>query len=241
VGRVLVALAGTAAFYGVVVLALFVTHPEHEGLAQPAPATQRAREYEVELPRPPKPKAEPDDPPPRERAAAARTRQGRVPSPPPAQAGAILARAADPNAPVDLGDGFVTGEGAVYAGGRTTSTGTSREAVRDEVKAAPRPRARPQPPPPDRSHAVALADEDWACPWPPEADADEVDERLVVVRVVVRPDGSVESARLVSDPGHGFGPAALSCARRSRFVPARDEKGTPIRAESPPVRVRFTR
>jgi protein TonB len=88
---------------------------------------------------------------------------------------------------------------------------------------------------------VALEGQNWSCPWPREADDAHIDEQTVVIRVVVAADGTVESASVVSDPGHGFGPAAASCAVRTRFIPARDRDGRPIRATSPPLRVRFIR
>jgi TonB family protein len=61
------------------------------------------------------------------------------------------------------------------------------------------------------------------------------------VRVTVGPEGRVESVRLVSDPGWGFGAAAVRCARAARFGPALDLQGRPVRASSPPIRVRFSR
>jgi protein TonB len=93
----------------------------------------------------------------------------------------------------------------------------------------------------DRSGGVSLDDRSWACPWPREADALQIDEQTVIIEVVVDPDGTVTSAIVVSDPGHGFGPAAIACALRTRFTPARDRAGRPIRAQAPSVVVRFTR
>jgi protein TonB len=46
---------------------------------------------------------------------------------------------------------------------------------------------------------------------------------------------------LVADPGVGFGRAALACARRTHFQPARDAAGAPTAAWSSPIRVHFTR
>jgi protein TonB len=63
----------------------------------------------------------------------------------------------------------------------------------------------------------------------------------VVLRVVVDASGTADSARVLADPGHGFGAAAVACALRTRFVPARARDGTPVRSTSPPIRVRFTR
>jgi protein TonB len=93
----------------------------------------------------------------------------------------------------------------------------------------------------DQSGGVSLQGQDWSCPWPAEADTEKIDEQTVVIRVVVAPDGKVESARVLSDPGHGFGPAAVACALHTRFIPARDAAGRALRAASPPIVVRFTR
>jgi protein TonB len=91
------------------------------------------------------------------------------------------------------------------------------------------------------SSSVALEHANWSCPWPAAADAEQINEQTVVIRVVVSATGKVESAELVSDSGHGFGPAAIACALRTRFTPARDFEGNAVRAQSPPIRVRFTR
>jgi protein TonB len=130
---------------------------------------------------------------------------------------------------------FVTGSANAYAGGTTTASGTNTKAVFSQI-IAPEPSREP-----DRSRPVSLAENEWQCAWPRAADAADIDEQSVVLRAWVRLDGSVESARLVSDPGHGFGEAALACAARTHFAPARDRQGQTLRAESPPIRVRFTR
>ena len=57
--------------------------------------------------------------------------------------------------------------------------------------------------PPDLSTPVSLRVERWSCPWPPEADSERIDEQTVVIRVVVDPEGIVEAAELVGEPGHG--------------------------------------
>jgi protein TonB len=54
-------------------------------------------------------------------------------------------------------------------------------------------------------------------------------------------DGRVSAASVLSDPGYGFGEAALRCARQHRFLPALDPLGRAIAATSPPVHVTFTR
>jgi protein TonB len=94
---------------------------------------------------------------------------------------------------------------------------------------------------PDLSTTVSLEGQSWSCPWPPEADSERIDEQTVVIRVVVHPDGSAESAEIVVEPGHGFGKAAVACALITRFTPAHDRAGDAVRARSPPIRVRFTR
>jgi len=201
-----------------------------------------SREQFVELakpPPPPPPEQKPPPPPPS--LPKARAVQHGPPTrrpPPPAQAGNIIAREPNPSAPADLtGETFVTGKASTYAGGVTTSTGTNPNAVQSrEVD----PRAPPGAP--DLSRAVSLEDQDWrTCPWPREAQDEPINEQTVVLRVVVRPDGTVESVKILADPGHGFGPQAYDCALRTKFSPALDRQGRPLKAQSPPLRVRFTR
>jgi len=160
---------------------------------------------------------------------------------PPAQAGQVIAQDPSADSAVDLtAQTFVTGMANAYAGGTTTARGTNAVAVSTRAvdpNAAPTAHTGD----PDRSSTVRLEGGEWRCAWPREADAEQIDEQAVVIRVVVRADGSVESASVVSDPGHGFGQAAMACATRTRFVPARDRSGRPVRTTSPPIRVRFTR
>ena len=156
---------------------------------------------------------------------------------PPAQAGRLAAVSQEP---ADFtGSTFIVGSGPSYAGGATTSTGTSRKAALGPVApeapwSAPsgaRSRARP----------VALDQAAWNCPWPAEADAEQINEQTVVLRASVRADGRADRVEVLSDPGFGFGDAARICTLRTRFEPARDVAGQPIRAESPPIRVHFYR
>jgi periplasmic protein TonB len=154
---------------------------------------------------------------------------------PPAQAGQIAA--ASPS-PLDFtGSAFVVGSGSSYAGGTTTSTGTNRKPATGAVApngtgdGAARSRARP----------VSLDQAAWNCPWPAEADARQVDQETVVIRVVVGTDGRAERVDVLQDPGFGFGPAARQCALATRFGAARNPAGDPIAALSPPIRVHFFR
>jgi periplasmic protein TonB len=154
----------------------------------------------------------------------------------PAQAGKL---AAVSESPVDFtGTAFVVGSGASYAGGTTTHGGTSRTPAPGAVApggtgagTAIRSQAR----------AVALDQAAWNCPWPAEADARQVDQETVVLRVAVAADGRADRVDILGDPGFGFGRAARQCALGTRFEPARDPAGVPIAALSPPIRVHFFR
>jgi protein TonB len=192
----------------------------------------------------PPPAAE-DRPAPAERGAA-RALVARLPAAansgnpaPPAQAGSIVAAADEPSRPLDLtGDTFVSGTASAYVGGATAHGGTNHAAVPAD---AVDPRARPTSWPGSQARPVGLPADEWQCAWPAAALEADVYEKYVLLRVVVRDDGSVEQAQTLADPGQGFGAAAISCARRTRFTPARDAAGHAIRAASPPIRVRFTR
>ncbi len=154
----------------------------------------------------------------------------------PAQAGKL---AAVSDSPVDFtGTAFVVGSGASYAGGTTTHGGTSRTPASGTVTpggpgdgTAARSRAR----------AVQLDVAAWSCPWPAEADARQVDQETVVLRVAVAADGRADRVDVLDDPGFGFGRAARQCALGTRFEPARDPTGAPVAALSPPIRVHFFR
>ena len=155
----------------------------------------------------------------------------------PARAAQLAAVSTDP---VDFtGSAFVVGSAATYAGGATTSNGTSTEPARGIV--APGGSGTGATRGVSRARPVALDQAAWNCPWPAEADAQQVDEQTVVLRVTVRPDGGAERAEVISDPGFGFGAAARSCALSTSFEPARDSAGQPVAALSPPIRVHFFR
>jgi protein TonB len=246
--RVVVAVVLAISAHGALVLAARLSQPPLSAwTAEMLDEVSRRLVHEQEVdvtppppsPPPPPPKAE-APPPPVARAAVARS----APStpPPPAEAGKVIAQEPDPDAPVDLaGDTIVTGTGSVYAGGMTSASGTNKTAVESPVvdaKAAPTPNARAAP---DRSSPIRLADDDWTCPWPHQADDAEVDEQTALVRVNVRVDGTPETAQVLQDPGLGFGPAAVACAMRARYLPAHDREGRPVATVSPPIRVRFTR
>ncbi|HYO95649.1 MAG TPA: energy transducer TonB [Polyangiaceae bacterium] len=80
-----------------------------------------------------------------------------------------------------------------------------------------------------------------ACVFPPEADVAKIDGAEVILRVLVRADGSAELVQTIAEPGVGFGRAATRCAMTRRYVPAKDVRGVAVRGWTPPFRVRFIR
>lgn len=232
--------------------------------------TELARESEIDLLPPPKvqappppppvaeketPKDEPEPPPTR---VAMKEPARSTPPAGPAEAARTVVRE---DGPVDLGDfSMIQGQGKVFAGGISRADGSSKTAVDKLPEATPpieavqpkptvevptprkvTPTPTPVEPEEDRSEPVRLVNPDWNCPWPHEADDEQIDEHSAIVRVTIGPDSAVVGARIVTDPGHGFGKAALACAKGTSYHAARDKRGTPVRAESPPIRVRFTR
>jgi len=178
------------------------------------------------------------------------TSRPRRPAPPPtangaagrAQAGAVVARAMDPDEVVDLTENsFVVGSARAYAGGATVSSGTSATGASAQDGDGQSPVEGHAATPPNQSRGVALGRDRWSCAWPKDADLRPIDEQTVVIYVVVAADGKPEAAEAVTDPGYGFASAAVSCALQTRFTPARDRTGKPVRARSPPIKVRFTR
>jgi protein TonB len=196
-----------------------------------------ASERVVDLTPPARERAPPTAPRPATRApAVTRTaRAVRTPGPPrPASSAPSAAgrQASLPEEPVDFtASVFIVGGGtAARAAGDAPGGGAGAPVSRDASG-----------PPASRARAVALDQAAWSCPWPAEADAEQVNERTVVLRVSVRPDGRAGDVDVLSDPGLGFGPAARACALATRFEPARDADGRPVAAPSGPIRVHFFR
>lgn len=194
------------------------------------------------------PEPAPTPPPPElEKASPLARRPAQVARPTPAASATPPAGAttSDPGAgaagPVDLtGQMLVLASSGQSAGGAEDSGGTGQRTGSRGRGNAPAPSAVGSGTG-DRSGSVSLEDQSWSCPWPRGADVEQIDEQTVLIRVVVNSDGIVESATVLSDPGHGFGQAAIACALHTRFNPARDREGRPTRASSPPILVRFTR
>lgn len=242
-GRMAVALAAALAAHAGLLLAVSRTDGGHAAKPPLQPVQMEARVYQIDV-------AAPAPPPPPERAvverhvrAPAMRDRSAAPAPEVGRAASVVAPEPDPGAPLDLtGDAIVTGQATAFAGGVTTSAGTNAAPSRagaaatttgagDAVLATAIDRASP----------VSLESEKWSCPWPREADSEQIDEQTVILRVIVDAGGAAERAAVLADPGHGFGAAAVACALRTRFVPARGRGGEAVRATSPPIRVRFTR
>jgi periplasmic protein TonB len=212
--------------------------------APPARAAARAPELQVELfelppPPPPPPEAPPEpEPPPRPRVVRpSPTRPSPAPPPTPAQTAQVVAKEAPADEPLDLTSFTIaSGDASHFAGGKSSSTGTSTRAVTGPAASDGVPDGTG-----DLSRPVGIRENEWDCPWPAEADALGIDEQVVVLRVTVNAEGRAEAAEIVRDPGHGFGAAVQTCARRHRFLPALDGGGTAVKARSGPIRVRFTR
>jgi protein TonB len=142
---------------------------------------------------------------------------------------------------------FVTGSASTYAGGTTTPTGTGTSAAHGGPPLPPpppRPAPRQPPPPspaPDRSRPPGVAGGlQWSCPFPPEADADQIDGAVVGIRADVDASGQVKNVAIVSDPGHGFGRAARRCALARTWIAALNRDGAATDG-SVVVNVRFAR
>ena len=212
----------------------------------------RVEVVDIETP-PPPPPPEADEPPPPPPPPADKPADAPPPAPaphaprvrikvhnPPAQAGKVIAT----HGALDMtGDVIVQGFASGYAGGVTSGTGTGT-APGGAGSTAPTQPPKPQPPPPaptrDLSAPVSLPFDEWSCPWPAEAMDLAIDEQTAIIKVTVGADGQIEASRVVSDPGDGFGKAALECARGARLIPARDRYGRPIRATAT-ARLRFYR
>jgi protein TonB len=208
-------------------------------------------DIETEKPKPPPP---PEPPPEEEKAKPFEPPiQKDVPPPPPpeaAQAGKVLTQDPDPNAPVDFtGDGFVSGNGESYVGGITQAGGKGTHPTYNpngRATGVPNgtgaPTAAPAPVGPDRSRAASRAGSDeWHCDFPPEADAEQIDEAFVTLQVVVGADSRPKKVTVLQDPGHGFGRMAYQCAQRESYNASFNHDGTAIESETRPFRVHFVR
>jgi protein TonB len=209
--------------------------------------------YEVDLqkdpePPPPEPvKEQPKDEPKPEAPPPPKDAPKDEPPPPPAaaQAGAVVTQEPAKDEPVDLtGNTFVTGSGSSFAGGNTQTGGTSKTAVYNPgavatgVAGGAGTAPAPATPKVDRSRKATIANQAnlSRCPFPPEADADQVDDAFVGIEVKVTPDGRAENVSVWLDPGHGFSREAKKCALREKYEPALSVDGASMPGT---YRVRF--
>lgn len=196
---------------------------------------------EVEFPEPPPP-TEMAAPPAEAKPEPAQPRplRLRTPTPAPAPAAASRALTAPTSTPVDLTQQtLIVGQTATSLGGVTLAGATGATVgYGDPPGSGP---ASDTEAGPGRSRPVQLAQAEWRCPWPAAADEALIDAQTATIAVWVDAEGTVLDTRIVHDPGYGFGAAAQRCAQKTRFSPARDRKGQPIRAWSPAIRVHFSR
>jgi len=216
----------------------------------------RLSQYDVDIikdtppPPPPEPEKPPEPEPPKDNTPPPKAE---APPPPPSEAAKVLTQEPNPNEPVDLtGNTFVSGNADTAAGGLTSANGKGTKPVYNPAAnnngtpggtgTAPAP---PPPPPPkdDKSRVAGLlGSSDWNdCPFPAEADAEQIDRQTVLIKVNVKPDGSPLSVDVVQDPGHGFGREAKKCAMRKKYAAGMDANGQPIASTTKPFRVRFER
>lgn len=198
-------------------------------------------------PPPPTPEKEPEPPPPAAHAPPPPPQQAAAKPPAAAEAGKVLTSEPNPDDPVDLtGDGFVTGNGDHFAGGVTATRGSAKTAVRS-VEAAPTGtgtgvKGPPPAPSVNLSRAAGPGASSWAdCGFPPEADAEGINFKLVKLIVTVKTDGHARSVTVVTDPGYGFAAWARQCAFRKTFTIALNAAGEPVEQTTPPFTVRFER
>lgn len=227
----LAGLIALGAHASLVTLALTVSRPA-------TPQAPQVREVPVviaqRLPPPPPPALPPPPPAPAPRRPA-RLAHPHAP-PAAAQAGKVVARAADPSAPLDMtGFTMLTGEGQGYAGGVTASAGTSTRAVED-------PNAQGHvPPTPDLSRAPAPAQADWDCQWPEDQRDSDLNEARVALRVEVDRDGAPQKVEVANAPSPSFAAAARACALLATYRPALDRQGQRVPATTPLFLVHFFR
>jgi TonB family protein len=195
----------------------------------------------------PKPEPEVKEAKPEEKALAA-PRTASPAAKAPAAAGKLLTAAptADTDAPVDFvtdPNGSTYGFGVVAKGGTAPGEGVKAVAVTNQqttarVAAATTGTALVSSS--DLSEQPHLvADDPCRGYYPGDAIADSAS---ATVRVVLSPEGRVQSLTLVGETpsAQGFGRAATQCLRAQRFTSARDRTGHTV-ATSTTVRVRFHR
>ncbi|HSO30957.1 MAG TPA: TonB family protein, partial [Labilithrix sp.] len=149
----------------------------------------------------------------------------------------------------DLVDFVTDPAGTTYGSGVVARGGTADHGERGATAAGAGSVPVPVAAPPRTGGLVADADlgrraalhEANACAgfYPSEADSDA---GAVTLTLVVRADGAVSSASVVSETpaGQGFGKAARACLQKKQFEPALDRAGIPVTAATT-IKLRFSR
>ncbi|HSO33055.1 MAG TPA: energy transducer TonB [Labilithrix sp.] len=217
-------------------------------------ANRLAQTYDVDFVKPPekeKPAEPPPEPPKEEPKVLVKAAKDEPPPPPPAAADAAKVLMQEPakDEPVDLtGNTFLNGNAETAVGGTTQIGGTGKTATNNPaavatgVQGGTGTTAAPPATKVDRSRAARIMNlaNLERCPFPAEADAEQVDEAVVGIDVKVSVDGRPESVAITSDPGHGFAREARKCAMREKYDPALSVDGVPM-AGTYRVRFKFSR
>lgn len=191
----------------------------------------------VDEPPPPPPPVEEEKEPPK--PLVKEPPKDEPPPAPPAAADAAKVLMAEPakDEPVDLTNNtFLNGNAETAVGGTTQIGGTAKVATNNVAAVATGvpggTGTAPAPPAPrvDRSRPAQIMNKSnlERCPFPAEADAEQVDEAAVGIEVKVGVDGRAESVAVTRDPGHGFGREARKCALREKYSPALSVEGVAI-------------
>ena len=212
-------------------------------------------EYELEMvkpepPPPPPPENEPPPPVVKDVPQKIAKDQPEPPPPPaPARAAAVLTAESAKDAPPDLVD-FTTGTATTFTGGQSAANGmTTNGPVRNLAAAVGGTPGGTGTGPvsankADKSRAASLSEagRNWReCPFPDEANAEQIDSAVVMLQVRVGTNGSPESVTVVKDSGHGFGREARKCALRKTYTNALDADGNAVAGQTKPFNVRFDR
>ncbi|MBS2013006.1 MAG: energy transducer TonB [Deltaproteobacteria bacterium] len=219
-------------------------------------ALQLGQTYEVEVakekppePPPEPPKEEPKDETPKPLVKEPPKDEPKPEPPAAADAQKVLMQEPAKDEPLDLtGNTFLNGNADTNIGGQTQIGGKATTATYNPAAAATGvpggTGTAPAPPAPkvDRSRQAKIKNlaNLERCPFPSEADAEQIDEAAVTIEVKVTVDGRAENVTVVQDPGHGFGREAKRCALREKYDPALNVDGSPV-AGSYRVRFRFSR
>ncbi len=203
-----------------------------------AVATRLAQTYEVDFIKPAEKPEEPPPPPPEEKeppkALVKEPLKEPPPPQPPAAADAARVLTAEPakNEPVDLtGNTFLSGNAETAVGGVTQIGGTGKVATNNAAAVATGVQGGtgtgPGVPRVDRSRPAQIVNKAnlERCPFPAEADSEQVDEAAVGIEVKISVEGRAEAVTVTRDPGHGFGREARKCALREAYSPALNVDG----------------